>query len=225
MPEWLRGAGAFMIAASELSGFADHGGQLYPPAFPWYVLGTAGQASGGPGPGGAAGLPTTTDALVTHAPVDSAFISQCNALGIRCLCYVTYGYGPPSVVVPSSVAGVPDLASPAYMGVQFGPVWWEKNADGTVRADNRFPGDGVGIQFGTVPSVGVPVPCPNTKSYVQAMLSSTRRTLLQLTASQGVVEFVQHEKRPTTEVGLGEAPGERIAGKEQSWRRRLSASS
>jgi hypothetical protein len=158
MPEWLRDAGALMIAANEMSEFAHHGGQLYPPAFPWYVLGST-------------GAPTTTDALVTHSPIDSNFISECNAVGIRCLCYVTYDYGPPSVSVPSSVVGVPGLKSPTYMGVQFGPVWWEKQSGGTIRSDNRFPGDGVGIQFGTVPSIGIPVPCPNTESYVQAMLA------------------------------------------------------
>jgi hypothetical protein len=167
MPEWLRGAGAFMSAASEMSEFARHGGQLYPPAFPWYVLGAVGR----PGPGGGVSVPTTTDVLVTHSPVDSAFISQCNAIGLKCLCYVTYASGPPSIFVPSSVAGLPDLRSATYMGVQFAPVWWEKNPDGTTRADNRFPGDGVGIQFGTVPSIGIPVPCPNTTSYVQAMLA------------------------------------------------------
>lgn len=61
MPEWLRSAGAFMIAADEMSGFASHGGQLYPPAFPWYVLGTTEKAAGS-----VADLPTTTDVLVTH---------------------------------------------------------------------------------------------------------------------------------------------------------------
>jgi hypothetical protein len=166
MPEWLRSAGAFMIAADEMSGFASHGGQLYPPAFPWYVLGTTEKAAGS-----VADVPTTTDVLVTHSPVDSNFTGECNALGIKCLCYVTYDYGPPSVSVPSSVAGVPGLESPTYMGVQFGPVWWEKQPDGTIRSDNRFTGDGVGIQFGTVPSAGIPVPCPNTKSFVQAMLA------------------------------------------------------
>ena len=166
MPEWLRSAGAFMIAADEMSGFASHGGQLYPPAFPWYVLGTTEKAAGS-----VADLPTTTDVLVTHCPIDSNFTGECDALGIKCLCYVTYDYGPPSVSVPSSAAGVPDLQSPTYMGVQFGPVWWEKQPDGTIRSDNRFTGDGVGIQFGMVPSTGIPVPCPNTKSYVQAMLA------------------------------------------------------
>jgi hypothetical protein len=88
-------------------------------------------------------VPTTTDVLVTQSPIDTDFISECHAIGLKCLGYVTYDYGPPSVLVPSSVEGLPDLASPTYMGVQ----------------------------FGTVPSIGIPVPCPNTKSYVQAMLA------------------------------------------------------
>lgn len=76
MPAWLRSAGAFMSAASEMSEFSSHGGELYPPVFPWYVLGTTQTSAGS-----VTNLPTTTDVLVTHSPIDPNFIGECKLVG------------------------------------------------------------------------------------------------------------------------------------------------
>jgi len=150
---------AFMIAANEMTGFSSHGGQAYPPVFPWYVLGTP------------QGATTTTDLVVKHAPLDANFISECHKLGIKCLCYITFSVGPPAVSITSQDPSlIPSLESDTYMGVEFSSVWWEKALGGSVTTQ-AIKVVGVGIGLGTGGLTGVPVPCCNTRSYVDAMLA------------------------------------------------------